>query len=105
MIRITFADTEVRFEGDATKELHAIRYAEHPEVFGHPRHLLVNFERAQEVLRAALKAVHGGIFPPRTEVRVIRSLAGGLADVDRRTLKDFLIHAGARDVVIQGGSD
>jgi hypothetical protein len=101
MIQVTFAETEVRFASNATKKQHVIRYAEHPDVFGHPRHLMVNLESAQDLLREALKAVHGGMLPPKVEVRVRRHLAGGLADVDRRTLKDFFVQAGARDVALE----
>ena len=100
MIRVTFTDTEVRFESEDSGKHHAIYCAEYPGVFGHPRHLMVDFERAHPLLHGALKAVHSGLLAPRVEIRVVRSVSGGLADVDRRTLKDFLIHSGARDVTI-----
>jgi hypothetical protein len=100
MIRVTFTDTEVHFESDGTGKHYAIHCVDFPAVFGHPRHLMVDFERAHPLLHAALKAVHGGLLAPRVEIRVTRPVLDGLADVDRRTLKDFLIHSGARDVTI-----
>ena len=100
MVRVTFTNTEVHFESDKTKRQHTLKHAEYPEVFGHPRHLMVNYERARPLLHDALKAVHRGLLAPAVEVRVTRSLAGGLADVDHRTLKDFLLHAGAKHVSV-----
>ena len=100
MIVITFTDTELRFESESTGKRHAIDCGEFPAVFGHPRHLMIDFERARPLLQAALRAVHGSLLPPRVEIRIARPVSGGLADVDRRTLKEFLVHSGARDVTI-----
>ncbi len=101
MIRVIITDTELRFESDSTGRQHAIHCAEHPAVFGHPRHLMVDFEAARPLLNAGLKAVHGGsLLPPRVEVYVERAVLGGLADVDFRAIKDFFAHSGARDVKI-----
>jgi hypothetical protein len=102
MIKVLFTDNEVRFESENAAKQYAIRQSEHPEVLGHPRHLMVNFESALPVLHAALKAVNGrSLFAPEVEVHVLREMPGGLADVDKRTLKDFLFHSGARDVRIR----
>jgi hypothetical protein len=102
MIRVLFTNTEVQFESKSTGKHFAIRYSEQPEVFGHPRHLVVDFERASPLLNAALKVVHGkSLLAPKVEIRIDRIFAGGLADVDYRIIKDFFIHSGAREVNIQ----
>ncbi|MEI8287983.1 MAG: hypothetical protein WCH99_00810 [Verrucomicrobiota bacterium] len=101
MIRVIITDREVQFWSDRTGKQHTIRCLEHPAVFGHPRHIMVDFEAAIALLNTALKAVHSRrLFAPRVEVHVRRAVTGGLADVDLRTIKDFFVFAGAKDVKI-----
>ncbi len=101
MIRVLFTDTELQFESKRTGKHFVIRYSEQPEVFGHPRHVMVNFERASPLLNTALKAVHGkSLLPPKVEIYVQRIFSGGLADVGHRAIKDFFIQSGALKVNI-----
>jgi hypothetical protein len=103
MIEVLFTDEELRFESLKSGKQCTIPFAAHPEVFGHPRHLMVDLERARPLLNAAMKEVAGiSLLAPTVEIRIERAVAGGLADVDRKAVKDFFMHAGARKVEIRG---
>jgi hypothetical protein len=67
MVRITFTNTEVHFESDTQEQQHILYYAEYSDVFGHPRHLMVNFELARPLLHDALKSVHRRPLAPAVE--------------------------------------
>ena len=96
-----FTDTEVQFESKRTGKDFVIRYSDQPGVFGHPRHSWWILSGASLLLNTALKAVHGkSLIPPKVEIHVQRIFSGGLADVDRRAIKDLFIHSGAREVNI-----
>jgi hypothetical protein len=105
MIKVAITEKEFRFESAKTGKQCIIRCGDHPQVFGHPRHLMVSIELARPILNGALKEAGGlnwfSLMPPIVEVRIERSVAGGLADVDYRVIKEFFTYAGARRVEIQ----
>jgi hypothetical protein len=102
MIEVLLTDKQLRFESSKSGKQYTIQCAAHPEVFGHPRHLMVDLERARPLLNAAMKEVAGfGLLAPTVEIRIERAVAGGLADVDRKVVKDFFMYAGARQVEIR----
>jgi hypothetical protein len=101
MIHVSITDTELRFESPKSGKRFTIQCADHPEVFGHPRHLLVDLERARPLLTAAMKEVAGfALLPPTIELRIERAVAGGLVDVDYQVAKQFFTYAGAKNVEI-----
>jgi hypothetical protein len=102
MIQVCITDTELRFESPKSGKRYAIQCADHPEVFWHPRHLMVDLERARPLLTAAMKEAAGfTLLPQSVELRIERAVAGGLVDVDYQVAKHFLIYAGAKKVEIR----
>ena len=101
MIQVLITDAELRFESSKSGKRYVIQCADHPEVFGHPRHLMVDLERARPLLTAAMKEVAGfAIMPPTVEIRIERTVAGGVVDVDWEVAKHFFEYAGAKKVEI-----
>lgn len=104
MIRVTITEKELWFESQASGKRYSIQCADHPQVFGHPRHLMVDLESARPLLTAAMKEVAGfRLLPPSVEIRIERAMAGGLADVDYQVAKHFFTYAGAKRVQIHVG--
>ena len=80
----------------------AIPYREHPEVFEHPRYLVADIDQGAALVRKAIYQMAKGRFTliaPQIVVSIERSIPGGVADIDRKTLKEMFTKAGARKVV------
>jgi hypothetical protein len=78
-------------------------YRDHPDVFGHPRFLMADFDKGEALVRDALRKLAGRwqIIAPRIEGFIDRPIAGGLTDVDRRSLGMIFTHGGAREFVLK----
>jgi rod shape-determining protein MreB len=57
--------------------------------------VIADFEIAESMLRAFIRRVTNGIFPPR---RVIVCVPVGITEVEKRAVRDSAEHAGAKDV-------
>jgi hypothetical protein len=105
MIHVSITDSKLRFESLKSGKRYAIQCADHPEVFGHPRHLMVDLERARPILTAAMKQeADFALLPPTIELRIVRTVAGGLVDVDYQVAKHFFTYAGAKRVELHAAS-
>jgi len=82
----------------------AIRFAEYPEVFRHPRHIVADFDRAEALIRKSIHAVAGkwDFLAPRVNISIEKQLAGGWCDIDKRIIKELFIFAGSRSVDLHG---
>lgn len=76
-------------------------YREHPEVFGHPRFLMADFDNSAALVRKALANLKGARFPliaPKIVVKVNRQLDGGIVEIDKSIIQQIFTEAGARKV-------
>ncbi len=96
----SFADDALTFTEEGTQPV-TVPYREHPQVFGHPRFLMADFDTSVALVRRALLQLKGGRFPllaPKIVVSFDRPVQGGIADMDKKLLQGIFAAAGARKV-------
>ncbi len=102
-INVLLADEGLTFTSSNGRTT-VIRFAERPEVFQHPRHIVADFDRAEALIHQSLRSITGkwNLFAPRVELTIEKKLAGGWCEIDKRILKELFIFAGARFVELHG---
>ncbi len=103
-IQVAFMDSALTFteEGEIPA---TIPYRDHPEVFGHPRFLMADFDKSAALVRMTLKQLKGmrkALIAPKIVISINRPLSGGVAEMDKACLNQIFLEAGARKVVFQG---
>lgn len=81
-----------------------VPYRDHPEIFGHPRFLMADFDNSAALVRGVLKQLKGmrrALIAPKMIVSINRPLAGGVTQIDKSILQQIFTEAGARKVLIQ----
>ncbi|HSY43951.1 MAG TPA: hypothetical protein VK811_08555 [Candidatus Acidoferrum sp.] len=81
-----------------------IPYREHPEIFGHPRFLMADFDNSAALVRKTLANLRGARFAliaPRIIVNINRQLNGGIMEIDKSIIQQIFTEAGARKVEIR----
>ena len=103
MILVSFSAEVLVFTVDSEEKTVSFPYREHPEVFGHPRFLMLDLKQSDAIVRLALKELmpRRALIAAKIEVSISRSLQGGITDMDRRIIEDIFLHAGARKVVFR----
>ena len=99
-IRAYFTPESIRFEEPKSGKTHIVCYADHPQIFGHPRHLLVDMDAARPVFEAAFKSITSfWLLALRVEVHIDREMEGGIADSDLAIIAHFFTDAGASTTI------
>jgi rod shape-determining protein MreB len=94
----------IGFEAQALKGAVGLE-VENP--FLHPRQLIANFQKAEKILRHAVRVACGKkLFSPSPKVvlQPLEKLEGGLTEVEIRAFRELCLGAGAREVVLYIGS-
>jgi hypothetical protein len=104
-ILASFSDDALTFTEEGRKPV-SILYREHPDVFGHPRFFMADFDKGAALVRSALKELAGGRLPliaPKIAVSFDRPIQGGVTEMDKKIVCEILTSAGARKVVWKYG--
>jgi hypothetical protein len=103
IIQARFGNDSLTFTSreDGRSEVYA--YGDHPDVFGHPRFLMADFDKSEALVRDALRKLVGRwqVIAPKIEGFIDRQVTGGLTEIDRRSLGQIFTHGGAREFVLK----
>lgn len=103
IIEARFGAESLVFTGrdEILREIYA--YRDYPEIFGHPRFLMADFDEAEALVRDAIRKLAGRwqVIAPRINVLIDRPMPGGLTPMDRRILCEIFTHGGAREVILK----
>jgi len=100
-ILVSFTEDSLTFTEDESRPV-SFPYRDHPEVFGHPRFLMIDFDKSATLVRSAVKQLAGDRRPliaPKMAVSVERSVQGGITDMDQKIIGEILTNAGALKVI------
>jgi len=100
-ILASFTDDALTFTEEESPPV-SVPYREHPEIFGHPRFLMIDFDKSAALVRSALRQSAGGRLPliaPKIAVSFDRPVHGGITDMDKRIIGEILTKAGALKVI------
>ena len=100
-ISASFCDDALIFTEEGRKPV-SIPYHQHPEVFGHPRFFLADFDKSAALVSRALKELAAGRLPliaPKIAVSFDRPIQGGVTEMDKKIVGEILTSVGARKVV------
>ncbi len=103
VIIANFSSDVLTLTFDEERRSVSVAYRDHPEVFGHPRFLMADFDKSVALVRNALRELVRGwrLLPPKITVTINRKMEGGITTIDRKLLAEIFLHGGARAVTIQ----
>jgi hypothetical protein len=99
-IVVEFTDNALTFTESGRQPI-SIAYRDHPEVFGHPRFLMVGGDQGAALVASSMRELMGGRLPliaPKFVVTINRSLQGGITEIDEKSVEEIFRKAGARKV-------
>ena len=99
-ITVEFTDNALIFT-EAGKQPIAISYRDHPEIFGHPRFLMLGTDQSAALVATTMRQLMGGRLPliaPKFVVAINRPLEGGITEIDEQSIVEILTKAGARKI-------
>jgi hypothetical protein len=102
-IQVAFTENALTFTEQGEMPV-TIPYRDHPEVFGHPRFLMADFDKSAALVRMTIKQLKGmraALIAPKIVIAINRPLSGGVAEIDKATLNQIFTEAGARKVVFK----
>jgi hypothetical protein len=100
-ILVSFTDDALTFTEEGSQPV-SVSYREHPEVFGHPRFLMIDFDKSAALVRSVVRQMAGARLPliaPKIAVSVDRPVPGGITDMDKRMIGGIFTSAGALKVI------
>lgn len=96
----------VKAIGQEAKAFASVAAMEVVNPFSHPRQLIVDFAKAEQILQRAFKLITDGkIFAPAPKVVIhpMEKLEGGLTQIEIRAFSELCLGAGAKEVVVYVG--
>ena len=105
-IVVEFADNALMFTEDGRQPI-TILYRDYPEIFGHPRFLMVGRDQSAALVTTAIRQLMGGrppLIAPKFVVTINRPLQGGITEIDERSIEEILTKTGARKVEFNNAS-
>lgn len=102
-IQVAFTNDALTFTEEGEMPV-TIPCRDHPEIFGHPRFLMADFDKSAALVRMTIKQLKGmrrALIAPKIVVSINRSMSGGVAEMDKACLNQIFLEAGARKVVFQ----
>lgn len=100
-IRASFTNDALTFTAEKSTRTVSFPYCRHPEVFGHPRFLMIDLDKSDAIVRSALRQLTNPrtFLAPRVIVSFDRPVHGGITEMDKREIADIFTHAGACKVI------
>jgi hypothetical protein len=103
-IGVEFSDNTLTFSEPGRPPV-TIPYRDHPEIFGHPRFLMISLDQSVALITNAIRELIGRrLIAPKFLVTIERRLEGGLTDMDKKIIEQILMEAGGRKVEFKNDS-